>query len=392
MCCRTTGPPGSRPAALRGCDPGRRARRWRRPGPPRRRCRGAAVDGQASGTRPVGRSGSGAPPHAESGVSASGSPPMRMRRIRAAPAARLVAPGRGTARPSGRCPVTRADPPASPRRARSSRRAGPTRAPTSTACDCSASRLLIDQACPTRHRKRIISRLVQLPEGAAAVGAGPARGDARGGRRPRWRRGRTRRCSPSLSMSSIARGVSRFAHGFGGQSDEGRGDRPQGQDVVHLDVLDGVPGHARIERLAGVLDDGQPPLVLMAARPALPSSRAPVRTTPMTRPPYQRAAVRKSGSTAGRWPFSRAADQPKMPLVHEHVHGPGGRCRCGPARSARRRPGAARAGRRTGTGSPAGGWCRARGTCSTTPTAAGRSAGRALTSRQSASTPPPMPR
>ena len=37
----------------------------------------------------------------------------------------------------------------------------------------------------------------------------------------------------------------------------------------------------------------------------MPSSSVPERTTPTTRGPYAAAAVRKSGSTAGRAPFSR---------------------------------------------------------------------------------------
>src|SRR5206468_3485376 len=50
-----------------------------------------------------------------------------------------------------------------------------------------------------------------------------------------------------------------------------------------------------------------PPIALTRRRPAVPSSCAPVRTTPATRGPYTRAAERKSGSIAGRQRFSRAA-------------------------------------------------------------------------------------
>jgi hypothetical protein len=42
------------------------------------------------------------------------------------------------------------------------------------------------------------------------------------------------------------------------------------------------------------------PASLTAARPAAPSPRVPDRTTPITRPPLARAAVRNSTSTAGR--------------------------------------------------------------------------------------------
>ena len=52
----------------------------------------------------------------------------------------------------------------------------------------------------------------------------------------------------------------------------------------------------------GYLLKKTPPALLIAARPAVPSSRLPVRMTPTTRDPYERAADRKSGSTAGRSP------------------------------------------------------------------------------------------
>ena len=48
-----------------------------------------------------------------------------------------------------------------------------------------------------------------------------------------------------------------------------------------------------------------PPLALITARPADPSSRVPDSTTPTTRPSSAAAADRNRMSIAGRWPFSR---------------------------------------------------------------------------------------
>ena len=49
-----------------------------------------------------------------------------------------------------------------------------------------------------------------------------------------------------------------------------------------------------------------PPQRFTAESPAVPSSRWPVRTTPITLGPWATAAERKSASTAGRCRFSRA--------------------------------------------------------------------------------------
>src|SRR5262249_25956840 len=48
----------------------------------------------------------------------------------------------------------------------------------------------------------------------------------------------------------------------------------------------------------------EPPRCEIAAEPAAPSSREPERTTPIAPSRYASAALRKSRSIAGRWPFS----------------------------------------------------------------------------------------
>ncbi|MNT18456.1 hypothetical protein D3C72_1536680 [compost metagenome] len=55
---------------------------------------------------------------------------------------------------------------------------------------------------------------------------------------------------------------------------------------------------------AGSCTMANPPQAFTAFRPAAPSSRWPVRTTPTTRCPYCSAAERNSGSAAGRVKFS----------------------------------------------------------------------------------------
>lgn len=56
---------------------------------------------------------------------------------------------------------------------------------------------------------------------------------------------------------------------------------------------------------SGSCTTAMPPARLMASSPAVPSSSAPVRTTPATRGPYAAAAERNSGLMAGRVRFSR---------------------------------------------------------------------------------------
>src|SRR5256885_352394 len=57
---------------------------------------------------------------------------------------------------------------------------------------------------------------------------------------------------------------------------------------------------------SGSCTTATPPRCLTAMRPAVPSSSAPESTTPITRAPWKRAAVRNRASTAGRCRPSRA--------------------------------------------------------------------------------------
>ena len=63
-------------------------------------------------------------------------------------------------------------------------------------------------------------------------------------------------------------------------------------------------GALSVSASGGSWTSDAPPVALIAASPAVPSSSDPERTTPMTRAPCARAALRNRGSTAGRCPFS----------------------------------------------------------------------------------------
>src|SRR3954454_10735044 len=132
----------------------------------------------------------------------------------------------------------------------------------------------------------------------------------------------------------------------------------------------------------------RPPRLLMESNPLVPSSRTPESTMPTTELPNASAALRNSGSTAGRWPFSV-----------------GPRCSCIPDRFRRRctSGGATYTAPRSGTAPSIAWWtgsaparsrifgrklCAFVGRWSTTKMVPGKSAGTSLISRRSASPPP----
>ena len=127
------------------------------------------------------------------------------------------------------------------------------------------------------------------------------------------------------------------------------------------------------------------------ARPAVPSSRAPVRITPMTRRPWKRAAERNRGSMAGRCRFSLSRDHRADVVALDH-HVAIGRRDVDACAARRARPvfvgmpGGQRAG--PARGSRAGCCGHPGAMCRTANTVASKSGGSPRTRSRSASTPP----
>ena len=268
------------------------------------------------------------------------------------------------------CPGT-AGPAGSAIAARSSRvRNAAQSATVSSACDCSESRLVgrigvadpaaeADQISPSRISQRTPAQSGQAnPEGVP-------------GRRPSLdrARGRTRRSRPPAPCPRASgRTPSPIPRHPGPVGSSRVGDRPRparrGRPGRHVD---GAAGHAGEQRVAGVLDHGDPAPLLDRQDARRPRRPAP----PRGPPPTTRGTVPARRGPEER--VDRGADPVLARASREPDHAPDGpagdspaaRRRSGPGGSARRPradgwPAAARSWR----GSGAGRWSRASGRCS----------------------------
>ena len=179
----------------------------------------------------------------------------------------------------------------------------------STVPDISRIRLSAVCACPTRQRKRSTSSgttFITPPQSGQPYGEGVPTGEPSGsdGSTPSALRTSASSCCRRRSSTSGGGAVPLSSLVTILTTSSARACRPRARAAgVPASALRGIDGNSAC---AGSCTSAVPPYRATAARPAVPSSSIPVRTTPTTRGPWARAAERSSTSTDGRYPFSLA--------------------------------------------------------------------------------------
>ena len=151
----------------------------------------------------------------------------------------------------------------------------------------------------TRPSLQLQQHAVALRDRRTATACRGVRGRRRSGSAPSRCSLRPSSCSGTSSSPALRRRRRR-------QCDQQRRNARERHDVVDVDVIDGVLAASTGNSASlGILHDRRATQLLDRHRPAVPSSRLPVRMTPIAAGPYTWAADRNSGSIAGRKRFSR---------------------------------------------------------------------------------------